>query len=121
MVFALMAMLLTLSLPRYLAVTDEAKEKVREQNMATLRDALDKFRADQGRYPTELSELVRLEYLRTMPSDPVTGSTGWTLLAHPSAAEKGVYDVSAPSPAGSSKGESTSGLVDPRQPETRYP
>ena len=57
-VFTLLALLLSIATPRYLSTVDNSREKVRLQNLATLRDALDKFKADQGRYPNELAELV---------------------------------------------------------------
>jgi general secretion pathway protein G len=98
-VFTLLALLLSIAVPRYLSTADTAREKVRAQNMATLRDALDKFRADQGRYPTELAELVQRQYLRSMPFDPVSGSNGWAPLAHPYGAEPGVYDIAPPAAA----------------------
>jgi general secretion pathway protein G len=97
-VFALIALLLTLALPRFLGSTETAKEKVRAQNLSTLRDAIDKFRADQGRYPKELPELVQRGYLRAMPLDPVSGTDGWAPVASP-AGEAGVYDVAAPAAA----------------------
>lgn len=98
-VFSLLALLLSIAVPRYLSTTDTAREKVRLQNMATLRDALDKFKADQGRYPSELAELVQKQYLRNLPVDPVSGSSSWTPLPHPAALETGVYDISPPVPA----------------------
>ena len=103
-VFALIALLLTIAVPRFLGSTETAKEKVRAQNIATLRDAIDKFRADQGRYPKELPELVQRGYLRALPLDPVSGSDAWSVVASPNATEQGVYDVAAPgsAPAASS-------------------
>lgn len=95
-VFSLLAVLLSIAVPRYLNSIDAAKEKVRQQNLATLRDALDKFRADQGRFPVSLPELVTKQYIRAMPIDPVSGTTSWTPLPHPAGLETGVYDVSPP-------------------------
>lgn len=95
-VFTLLAMLLTIAVPRYLQIADHSREKVRDQNMATLRDALDKFKADQGRYPTELAELVGKQYLRKLPVDPITGSSEWTPLEDPAKNFAGVFDVGPP-------------------------
>ncbi|NML43476.1 prepilin-type N-terminal cleavage/methylation domain-containing protein [Ramlibacter sp. G-1-2-2] len=100
-VFALLAMLLTIALPRYLGSTDRAREKAREQNMEVLRDAIDKFKGDQGRYPTDLSELVQRQYLRRVPIDPVSGSVSWTLIASPTG-ETGVFDIAIPAQAAAS-------------------
>ncbi|WP_365731697.1 prepilin-type N-terminal cleavage/methylation domain-containing protein [Ramlibacter sp.] len=103
-VFTLLALLLSIAVPRYLASTDAAREKVRVQNAATLRDALDKFRADQGYYPAELAELVQKQYLRKLPEDPVSGSSAWTPLPHPAGIEPGIYDVAPPGIAPTASG-----------------
>lgn len=95
-VFTLLALLLTIAVPRYLRIADSSRDKVREQNMATLRDALDKFKADQGRYPTELGELVSKQYLRKLPVDPVTGSSDWIPVEDPAKNFAGVYDIAPP-------------------------
>jgi general secretion pathway protein G len=95
-VFTLLAMLLTIAVPRYLQIAGNSREKVRDQNIATLRDALDKFKADQGRYPTELAELVGKQYLRKLPVDPITGSSEWTPVEDPAKNFAGVYDVAPP-------------------------
>jgi general secretion pathway protein G len=95
-VLFVLAMLLAISYPRFTGSTDTAKQQVRAQNMATLRDALDKFHADQGRYPQDLAELTRRKYLKGIPLDPVTGSREWQLVADPAGMEPGVYDVAAP-------------------------
>ena len=95
-VFSLLALLLSIAVPRYAGVTERAGEKARAQNLATMRDAIDKFRADQGRYPSELAELVSRSYLRSLPLDPVSGTRAWTALPHPGALEPGIYDVGPP-------------------------
>lgn len=95
-VFTLLALLLSLAVPRYLSTVDSSREKVRQQNMATIRDALDKFKADQGRYPNDLAELVSRQYLRAIPQDPVTETQAWIPQTHPGGQESGVYDVAPP-------------------------
>lgn len=95
-VFVLIGLLLTIAVPRYLHSTETAKERVRAQNLSTLRDALDKFKSDQGRYPATLTELVQKQYLRQLPQDPVTQSDKWQVVAAPAGGEAGIYDVMAP-------------------------
>jgi general secretion pathway protein G len=95
-VFALIALLLTIAVPRYLNATETAKERARSQNMATLRDALDKFKADQGRYPNALAEVVQKQYLRHVPMDPVSQSDRWVTVPVPGGVEPGIYDVAPP-------------------------
>jgi general secretion pathway protein G len=98
-VFTLIAMLLSIAVPRYLNAADNSRIKVQQQNLATLRDAIDKFRADQGQCPQNLDELVSKQYLRALPVDPVTGSTQWTPLQDPSGINPGVFDVGVPQKA----------------------
>lgn len=95
-VFTLLALLLTIAVPRYLETAEASRIKVREQNMATIRDALDKFKADQGRFPSKLEELVDKRYLRRIPVDPVTDSVDWVAVEDPSKADTGVFDIAVP-------------------------
>jgi general secretion pathway protein G len=95
-VFTLLALLLTLATPRYLKTLEGGKSKVQAQNMATLRDAIDKFRADQGRYPVQLEEIVAKQYLRQVPVDPVSGTRDWVSVPSPNPEEAGIYDIKAP-------------------------
>lgn len=95
-VFTLVALLVSIAVPKYLRSVDVAKIRARSQNIATIRDAIDKFSADQGRRPKDLTELVSKQYLRDLPVDPVTESTTWVLLPDPKGVDPGVYDVAAP-------------------------
>ena len=106
-VFSILALLLTLATPRYFKALDGGKEKVQAQNLATLRDAIDKFRADQGKYPAQLQEVVDKRYLREIPLDPVSGSRAWETLPFPNSAEPGIYDVRAPAVTGPSPAPAT--------------
>jgi general secretion pathway protein G len=96
-VMTLIAMLLTLAIPRYFAALDSGRLTVQRQNVATIRDAIDKFYGDQGKYPDSLDELVAKRYLRQLPVDPVTESSNWTLVPPPDPTQGAVYDVQ-PSP-----------------------
>jgi len=95
-VLTALALLLGLAVPRYVEHVDRARETVLRQNLAALRDAIDKFNADRGRYPAELAELARERYLREVPHDPLTDrSDTWTIVAPPAggATTGQVYDV----------------------------
>lgn len=98
-VFTMLALLLTLATPRYLKTLDSGKAKVQAQNMATLRDAIDKFRADQGRYPAQLEEIVAKQYLRQIPVDPVSGTHGWLPVASPNSADTPARAINPTAPA----------------------
>jgi general secretion pathway protein G len=92
-VMATIALLLTLALPRYFHAIDRGKENVQRQNIATLRDAIDKFFGDQARYPDSLEELVQKRYLRSVPVDPMTQLPDWTAVAPGDDSPGNVYDV----------------------------
>ena len=94
-VFAILATLLTLAVPRYFASVERSKEAVLKQNLSTLRNALDQFHSDTGKYPENLEELVKKRYLRAMPSDPITErSDSWVTQPPPvDSGLAGIYDV----------------------------
>ncbi|WP_269532469.1 type II secretion system protein [Chitinimonas sp. BJYL2] len=91
-VLAIMAALLTLVVPRYFRQTERANETVLRHNLLAMRDAIDKFYGDTGRYPASLEELRDRAYLREVPLDPITGKRdAWRL--QPPATQAGVFDV----------------------------
>ena len=71
-VLAVIGMLLAIAAPRYVQHIDHAREVVLKQDLQQMRDAIDKFHADQARYPASLDELVTRNYLRAIPIDPMT-------------------------------------------------
>jgi general secretion pathway protein G len=92
-VMTLIALLLTLAVPRYFSSLDNGRLNVQRQNVATIRDAIDKFFGDQGKYPDSLDELVAKRYLRQVPVDPVSEATNWVVVAPEDATLGAVYDV----------------------------
>ena len=93
-VLAIIALLLSVALPRYFQHIDASKEVVLKENLRTTRDAIDKFYSDLGRYPDSLDELVAQRYLRALPIDPVTGSNAtWKLIAPDEGVKGSVYDL----------------------------
>lgn len=93
LVLALIALLLTLAAPRYFGTIDHGKASVQRANLAALRDAIDKFYGDQGRYPDALDELVQKKYLREIPVDPVTERADWQVVPPEDTTLGAVYDV----------------------------
>lgn len=93
----LVALLLTLAVPRYFGAIDNGRMQVQRQNIATIRDAIDKFFGDQGKYPDSLDDLVTKRYLRQLPLDPLTESANWNVIAPQDPTQGNVYDVQPPS------------------------
>ena len=91
---AIVATLLTLAVPRYFGSVEKSKEAVLKQDLATLRDSLDKYYGDTGRYPDSLEDLVTKKYLRNIPLDPLTESAStWTTIPPGDPGKGLVYDV----------------------------
>ena len=93
-VMAIIGGLLALAAPRYFKHVDRARETVLKSDLASMRDAVDKYFADTGRYPASLEDLVARRYLRKVPPDPITESSAtWLVVAPADPAQGGVYDV----------------------------
>lgn len=104
-VTVIIAVLLTLAVPRYFHSVDRSKEAVLKENLASLRDALQKYYGDKGRYPDKLDDLERDRYLRRVPIDPLTSSAAtWVVVPPPDAAKGMVYDVRSGAPGSGSDG-----------------
>jgi len=90
----IVALLLSLVVPRYFGSLGRAEESVLKENLRAMRDALDKHFADTGRYPASLDDLVSKKYLRSVPTDPITQSTAtWVVVAPTDPQQGAVYDV----------------------------
>lgn len=72
-VLSIIGLLLSLATPRYFQHVERAKVAVLRENLATLRDAIDQYRADKEAWPASLEVLARERYLRAVPPDPITG------------------------------------------------
>lgn len=93
-VLALIALLLTIALPRYLGSLDHSKEVALKEDLKVLRLTLDKYYADKGHYPTTLDELIDQKYLRNVPIDPMTDSPQtWILVSSKDSDVKGIIDI----------------------------
>ena len=93
-VMTVIGILLAIVVPRYFNSVPKAEEAVLRQNLMLTRDAIDKYRADTGRYPDSLDDLVSKKYLRKIPYDPVTQSSDTWVIVQPEDTTKGaVFDI----------------------------
>jgi general secretion pathway protein G len=92
-VMAMLGLLLSLALPQYMAALERGREQVLQSNLATMREAIDKYYGDRGRYPDKLEDLVSQRYLRAIPNDPFTESPTWIVVAPAEPDKGGVIDV----------------------------
>lgn len=93
-VMAILMLLLTVAAPRYFSGIDRAKEASLKQTLQVVRDAIDKFHADNARYPDSLLELAERRYIRKVPVDPLTESNETWVLVKPEEDTPGeLYDL----------------------------
>jgi general secretion pathway protein G len=98
-VMSLIVILASIGLAVYTNSVTRAKESVLKEDLFRMRDAIDQYYSDKGKYPSSLQDLVSDKYLRSIPVDPFTNSTDtWREVpAEPDptnpTAQSGVYDV----------------------------
>jgi len=94
-VMAIIATLLTIAVPRYFRSLQRSREAVLLQDLSTLRESIDKFYGDTGKYPQTLLVLVEKRYLRSIPVDPIAKAADkWVVVNNTDDPEDtGVKDV----------------------------
>ena len=104
-VLAIIGLLVSIALPRYRYAQQKAKEAVLRENLFRMRELLDQYKSDKGKYPESLKVLVDEGYLRNMPLDPITERDDtWEEIPEPPeenadpAVQPGVWDVKSTAP-----------------------
>ena len=98
-VISMIGILAAMGIVGYRNSVRHAQEGVLKTDLFRMRDAIDQYYADKGKYPANLDALVSDGYLRKIPEDPITKSTdSWQTVAAESdpnnpSAEPGIYDV----------------------------
>jgi len=93
-VMAIIGTLLTIAVPRYFRALEHARETVLRQDLAILREAIDKHYADLNEYPDVLAALVDKRYVRSLPVDPFTKAADtWTIVASEDPDHVGIRDI----------------------------
>jgi hypothetical protein len=91
-----------------------SKEATLKEDLFRMRDAIDQYYADKGKYPADLQALVTDQYMREVPIDPITRSRdSWqTVPAEPDAsnpsAEPGIFNVKSGAEGTSLQGQAYS-------------
>lgn len=93
-VMAIIALLLTIAVPRYFGSVDRSRDTILRQDLVTMREALDKYYGDTGQYPDQLEDLTAKKYLRAIPRDPITESDStWVVVPPTNGAKGAIYDI----------------------------
>ena len=100
-VITIMGVLVSIALPNYRNSIVSAKEAVLRENLYRLRDLIDQYQSDKGKYPETLEALVTDGYLRKIPPDPISAEPWVEVPPEPDAtsgeAPTGVFDVKSAS------------------------
>ena len=98
-VISIILILVSISVPIYSNSVIHSKEAVLRDDLFTMRSVIDQYTLDKVKAPQSLQDLVAAGYLRTIPKDPITGSTEtWQVttddtLMDPSQTQPGITDV----------------------------
>lgn len=98
-VISMIGILAAMGIVGYRNSVQHAREGVLKTDLFRMRDAIDQYYADKGKYPANLDALVSDGYLRKIPEDPITKSADtWQTVPAESdpnnpASEPGIYDV----------------------------
>jgi general secretion pathway protein G len=113
-VISMISILAAMSMVQYRNSIRRAQEVTLKHDLFQMRDAIDQYYADKGKYPASLDALVTDGYIRRVPDDPITQSaTTWqTEPAEPDpsnpSSEPGIYNVKSGAPGTSLDGSSYS-------------
>jgi len=98
-VMAIIATLLSLTMPRYFHSVDKSREAALQADLNGFREAIDKYFSDTGKYPDALDDLVAKKYLRSIPPDPITESNlTWLVVAPEGPAQGKIYNIRSGAP-----------------------
>jgi len=73
-VAAIIGILATMAVVQLRDTPRRAKEAALKENLYVLRNVIDQYFTDKGKYPDSLQTLVTDGYVRKIPVDPMTGS-----------------------------------------------
>ena len=102
-VVSIIGILTAIAQPNLSLAITRARESVLKEDLFQMRDAIDQYYADNGKYPATLQDLINTQeatksYLRGIPKDPFTGADDWVTVAPEGSEEGGVFDVHSASP-----------------------
>ena len=103
-VVAIVGIMASMAVVQLRQTPQRAKEAALKENLYVLRNCIDQYFTDKGKYPDSLQTLVEDGYLRRIPVDPITGSdSSWV-----------EEQAEADSEGGGDTGEDVGGVADVR-------
>lgn len=106
----ILIILLSVAVPTYQRSVRQAREVVLKENLFQMRRSIDQFRADKGKLPQSVEDLVSEKYLREKPIDPIIEKAEWNEIqgedSNSPDGESGMIDVKS-----TAEGEDTNGVA----------
>ena len=107
-VISVIVVLATLVIPVFQTTMRNAKEVTLKDTLYKLRDSIDKYTLDKEEAPQSLEDLVKANYIREVPVDPITGEKDWEVELEEQAigrsGRKGIKNVFSGAPGTASNG-----------------
>ena len=93
-VITILGILISVAAPSYKSATVTAGEAALKKDLFIMRDVIDQYYGDHGKYPSTLQALVNDGYIRNIPKDPFTQSVdSWVEVPAEGEEKGGVYDI----------------------------
>ncbi len=92
-VLTIIGILVSMAQPNFQKAVIRARETSLRRTLFVLRDVIDQYYADHGKYPDSLDSLVEEHYIRAVPKDPFTRSNKTWVIVPPEDEKGQVYDV----------------------------
>ena len=99
-VISIIGILAAIAVPNYQVGVIKAREAVLRENLYSIRQTIDHYYADKGKYPNDLKDLSTpneqgLKYLPAIPVDPFTKTDDWVIIAPTNSPSEGSTDIGA--------------------------
>ncbi|ODU66875.1 MAG: type II secretion system protein G [Rhodanobacter sp. SCN 65-17] len=106
-VMAIIAVLVSIALPRYQGSVENARLVALKSNLRVMRAAIDRYHDDKAKFPASLQAMANEHYLKDVPVDPITDSAQtWVPQEETEGDTTGVVDVHS-----GAKGADARGIV----------
>src|SRR5207244_6978896 len=76
-VVSILLILISIAVPQYRSSVKRARESVLRQDLFTMRSVISQYTLDKQKMPQSADDLVQSNYLKQIPTDPITGQANW--------------------------------------------
>jgi general secretion pathway protein G len=76
-VVSMLLILISIAVPNYVTSVKRARESVLRQDLFTMRSVISQYTLDKQKMPQSADDLVQSQYLKQIPTDPMTNQANW--------------------------------------------